>query len=615
MPLQTQPKQLQIERMTNFLGVNLRADRLATGEGDMSKSINADLDAFPGTITRRYGTQIFRILGATAEPIRLIRRFRGDLSGIVDYVVGGSNVFVGSVSSDSGYSLDGSVSMVEYKSLNETFSRVFVASENQMRRVTRGDAFPWGIAPPDTAPFTAVGSATGLTGDYRAVYTYARRQYGQLIHESNPSPAPTAVTLANESLAVTVLRSDDDQVTHIRIYRTTAGGSTYLFDRQVANVFDIIQLNQADSFLGVAVDEENDQPPVGSLAIVHNDRVWIANNTTNPSRLHYSRKFLAESFPAANFIDVSSFNDPITALASLHGQLMVFTRDRKYRIIEQVAGVQAIGGTEIPFIGSTSDGYLAVEGASRRGTEAPDTVVSSEFGIIFVAIDGVFITNVNGQDQFISTAIQPIFNARDVNEINRIDFTKFPTMIGEFYKRRYYWAYASNDTTSQRPDTMLIYSFETQAWYQYSYDEIRNLSSLYYSAENDRLHLGDIDGTVYFIEEPNVSQDVDKDGTAADPTMTIELSSREGGDRFVRKLFMYFRVDAFVPSGESLTAEFVVDDLVKRTATITGNRTTVLQRLPEATRGFNWSVNFSYTGDTRPQIFGVNTAWLPLLSA
>ena len=123
-------------------------------------------------------------------------------------------------------------SAIKYNAYNDTTNQIYALNGTDRKRIQDEAVTEWGIEAPTTAPTLAVGSLTGLTGDFNAKYTYARKVGSVVVSESNPSPAASAATtLSNESLSVTWTASSDAQVTHVRVYRTTAGGSTYTHDQ------------------------------------------------------------------------------------------------------------------------------------------------------------------------------------------------------------------------------------------------------------------------------------------------------------------------------------------------------------------------------------------------
>ena len=123
---------------------------------------------------------------------------------------------------------------MQYNAFNDTEKNIFALNGTDRKRIEGGVVYEWGLAAPSTAPTLTSGGGTGLTGQYNAKYTYVRKVGASGVAESNPSDAAdTAAVLDNQSLAVSVTQPSDSQVTHIRLYRTLASGSTYFLDSEL----------------------------------------------------------------------------------------------------------------------------------------------------------------------------------------------------------------------------------------------------------------------------------------------------------------------------------------------------------------------------------------------
>lgn len=122
---------------------------------------------------------------------------------------------------------------IQYNAFNETSLNVFGLNGTDRKRIEDNVVYEWGIDAPTAAPELHSGAGGGLTGVYKVKYTYARKVGSVLVTESDPSPASEPIGLTNASIGATFDQSTDDQVTHIRFYRTTAGGETYSFDQEI----------------------------------------------------------------------------------------------------------------------------------------------------------------------------------------------------------------------------------------------------------------------------------------------------------------------------------------------------------------------------------------------
>jgi hypothetical protein len=125
-------------------------------------------------------------------------------------------------------------SAIQYNAFNETSLNVFALNGTDRKRIEDDVVYEWGIDAPTTAPTIHSGAGGGLTGIYKVRYTYARKVGSVLVTESDPSPASDPVQLTNASIgSASFDQPTDEQVTHIRFYRTIAGGDAYNFDQEI----------------------------------------------------------------------------------------------------------------------------------------------------------------------------------------------------------------------------------------------------------------------------------------------------------------------------------------------------------------------------------------------
>ena len=131
-------------------------------------------------------------------------------------------------------------SAMQYNAFNDTEKNIFALNGTDRKRIEGGTAYEWGLTAPTVAPTLTAGAGSGLTGAYNVRYTYVRKVGNLIVSESNPSPRATdALELDNQSLSVAMTQSSDSQVTHLRAYRTLAGGEIFYLDSEVtaANTF------------------------------------------------------------------------------------------------------------------------------------------------------------------------------------------------------------------------------------------------------------------------------------------------------------------------------------------------------------------------------------------
>lgn len=200
-------------------------NNLASGE--MTRCKNLILDRAGQAATRDGSTKLNAT--AIATPVHLLLEHAG-----YRYAFAGAAIYRDETSITSGLTSAAWAAIV-YNAYNSTTEAIFALNGTDRKRIEGGSVYEWGIEAPTTAPTLGTGAGGNLSGQYNAKYTYVRKEGAAVVCESNPSPAATIATvLTGGSLTVDVSQPTDSQVTHIRLYRTLAGGTDYYYDREVA---------------------------------------------------------------------------------------------------------------------------------------------------------------------------------------------------------------------------------------------------------------------------------------------------------------------------------------------------------------------------------------------
>ncbi len=567
-----------------MLGVNLRQDRVALAQNQLAKSINADLNLSPGALVLRLGRTKLN-----QTPLADLRINRQSLINGFRYQAAGRSLyrdFTLIPSSSLVFSANLTTNFQGYTPQSDTQLWAFIADDAIMQKDNGTTLVPWTISAPANAPTVATGAAGSLTGAYQLRYTYIRKTAGgALAAESNPGPVSTVVNPATQVISVTAITTPGDvQVTHMRLYRTAAGGSLFLFDQDIPRGTTTATSSQADTSLGAALSlTGNSAPPNCSSLAIWNETMWLTHDLNNPTNLYYSTRFNPESFPPANFLSIGDASDPLQYVIPFGGLLGVFSRNTKYRVL-----------------GNALAGYVAEESMSRRGTAAFMATISTEHGVIFVARDGIWRTDFSSPDVQMSEMIYPLFLGESVNGIDPINWAASSTMRAGRYKNRYYLAFPSGTHTV--PDMVMVYSFDTKNWYFYDHP----LSDLYYEELNNQILGGGQDGYSYVLENGS------SDGGSA-IALDCETKDFSGASKDVRKLFQYIRVDADT-KGETLTCQLYVDDVLTTTQPFSSSgRSERLIAVAQGSMGYHWRIRFTYTGTARIRIYPPAAIYVPLV--
>jgi len=124
---------------------------------------------------------------------------------------------------------------------------------------------------------------------------------------------------------------------------------------------------------GTTFADQGGSPPVCSLIIVHKNRMFLAGNTSNRSRLYFSDLGNMESWPVLNFIDVGKGDgDRITALGLLMDNLVIF-KEKSIWILQ----------------GDAPSNFVLRKMVGDAGCVSQESVVAIKNALGFLARDGV----------------------------------------------------------------------------------------------------------------------------------------------------------------------------------------------------------------------------------
>lgn len=481
------------------------------------------------------------------------------------YAFGGDSIYQNETSITSGLT-DAQWSAINYNAYNETTEQIFALNGTDRKRIEGTTVSEWGIEAPDTAPTLAVGASTGLTGDYNVRYTYARLSGTTVIHESNPSPAGTAVTLSDESLDITWTASTDSQVTHVRIYRTLTSGSAYFLLTSVAIGTTTLDDGTADGSLGAAIETDNDRPLAGTYVAgpAYDGTCFLIKDNL----LYYSKAKRPESWPAANFIEVSTPEFP--------GKNIVFHNGQPYYLTKNA--IYYIQGT-----GSTT--FFPIPMKSRTGSQGIFGALAVDgHGIYHTGPDGLYLWS--GNDKKITESrFEPVFRGETVNGIPGVS-DKLANAWLHQYGNYLYLGY----TSATYPTNILIFNLTTgrTSYYVYNDGSDIQIRCLANDETNNRLLIGDHTGFVRRIEDTSVTTDSGTVISWEAQSKDFTLQTRAHFPRWIK-----YDVDASLST--SCTGEILLNDTSHQSHTITANRS-IKRRLIGEGNGSRAKIKLSGSG-------------------
>lgn len=223
------------------------------------------------------------------------------------------------------------------------------------------------------------GGAGNLTGDYKARQTYViKDRTGNIISESDMSPVmDTAFTAAADTLDAETLNLSADDITGNKIYRTTAGGSTYFpwIDVDGQDLTQSVSDDRTDAQLELVAAPVLGSAPYLSLLANWRDRLWGVDRAAVDD-LRYTETGLMYSWPAANSILVGRRGSDIrgiTAIIARRDALGVARRDSMNQIT-----------------GTNNNDFRSVVLSENVGVESQETVIVYKDKAYFLWKDGVY---------------------------------------------------------------------------------------------------------------------------------------------------------------------------------------------------------------------------------
>lgn len=496
----------------------------------------------------------------SVEPVNLIVE-----QGGVRYEFAGTKIFRNESSIETGLT-DAQWSAIKYNSYNDTAQSVFALNGTDTKRISGSSVYNWGISAP-SAPTTAVGSSTGLTGTYNAKITYCRKVGSTVVYESNPSSAGTARSLTNQSLSVTWIASTDSQVTHVRVYRTLSNGSEYYHDQDVAIGAVTVDTNTADSALGDKVETDHTTPPLGTVVLgpAYDGTCFILKD----NNLYYCKPKQPEYWPALYFIEVSALQNPLKTGVFHNGQLYCLSAEDIYYI-------QGTGhGTFFPIKMKALTGAQGLFGA----ISVPGK------GIFHTGPDGIYLFS--SEDKKVSEDnFEPLFRGETVQGIPGV--SDMTTAWLYQFSNKLYFGYTS--TGYSYPTNVLVFNLDNGRAVYYEYDDgsVISIRCLTTDNTNNRILAGDTSGFVRVLENKSVTTDSGEAISWEAQSKDFELQTRAHFPRWNK-----YDIDA--SSATTCTATLLLDGSEHQAHTISGNRDTTL-RLISTGNGKRTAINLAGTG-------------------
>lgn len=409
---------------------------------------------------------------------------------------------------------------------------------------------------------------------YKVCYTYLRKTGNTILVESNPSPI-TYSNILNGAVITWPTAILDPQITHVRIYRTTAGMGDFYYDSETPVASGYAVISKTDDELGTLIETDHDAPPKGNILAgpTYNGIIFMAYQNL----LYFSKANRPDYFPYDNYIEVGTPDKYIKAMAVLAGELYVATETEIYQIT-----------------GTDPSTFFPVPMAASVGTVSKNCFLPMKgVGIWHLAKDGLYLFT-GSQDMKVSyKSFDIMFHDETVGSIPYVNKDNISNSFLVFFKNKLYFGYPGEDNIY--PSDMIVIEMEVTALtgitgkivhYNLPFEIVKTCID----NTNKMFFVGDTDGYIWKLEDENSDTD---DGES----IGWEIQSKD----FNQFPFMWpreARYDLDILPGATAFGNIKLDDTIKKTHNITESRNTI-KRLIGAVTGKRLAINLKGTGKVK----------------
>lgn len=169
-----------------------------------------------------------------------------------------------------------------------------------------------------------------------------------------------------------------------------------------------------------------------------------------PGAVYWSKPGMPDSWPSANWVEVTAPSEELMNGCVFGGQAFVFSRDRGYLLSTSLAGA--------------ATGFVATPTDCTPGLATYWGLCVGPDGIYYVAKDGLRATK-GGESVIVSDQIRPLFNGQARNGLNPIDFTAASSIRLTSFNNDIWFTY--RDVVGAT--IVLVYSVIYRIWRQVSF--------------------------------------------------------------------------------------------------------------------------------------------------
>lgn len=265
-------------------------------------------------------------------------------------------------------------------------------------------------------------------------------------------------------------------------------------------------------------------------------QMWFAGDPNNPHYLYFSTAYNPQAVGSANYIEVGTPDDPITAIVQLKGNLYVSTQKFWWAI--------APGTNQ----GTPPTVYPT---AAKHGCVAPLGYIVTEEGIFYQAIDGIRFF-AGGASAYLTQEQEFIFQNVGPTPIVGADPTQLSQTRSAYWNNMLFFSYIGTDSARHR----LIYHALYKRWRNDNVD----CQSILLEADTNTLLYG-TSGGLTKIDRVGYYDEANNAGTLVNGPIAFDLqwSYKDQGMPAEQKIFQELTIDCDT-GGQSVTPTLKFDD-------------------------------------------------------
>ena len=249
-----------------------------------------------------------------------------------------------------------------------------------------------GIKGPMVKPAVPVllnlGAKLDTSGDYHYKFTFYNEVLGIESSASPESVARSVTAGSNQGFKIDIAGNQSDlMATHVRLYRSTDAGATYVLSRTLPLPIDtyfgswFLYDDVADSDLSSTAPPgatDNDVPPKATIIETHQERMWYSGEKgalADATKVFYSNVGTPDAVKPTNFLRLgSSDGESVNALVSLRNRQLIVLKDRSLWVI----------------VGDTPSSFN-VSRMAAAGCSGPQSAIVASDGLLYFAGErGIF---------------------------------------------------------------------------------------------------------------------------------------------------------------------------------------------------------------------------------